>query len=48
VPWGWPERRVRWYAAALLVSSQAYKCVKRLVPERAEAILGAAEAWFPA
>jgi hypothetical protein len=48
VPWGWPEARVRWYTAALLVSSQAYKCVKRLVPDRAEAIVAAAEAWLPA
>jgi hypothetical protein len=48
VPWGWPEARVRWYTAALLVSSQAYKCVKRMVPGRVEAILGAAEGWFPA
>jgi aminoglycoside phosphotransferase (APT) family kinase protein len=48
VPWGWPETRVRWYTAALLVSSQAYKCVKRMVPERVEAILAAAAAWFPA
>lgn len=48
VPWGWPARRVRWYTSALLLSSQAYKCVKRMVPERVEAILGAAETWFPA
>lgn len=48
VPWGWPARRVAWYTSALLVSSQAYKCVKRMVPERAEAILRAAETWFPA
>jgi len=43
VPWGWPEERVRWYTAALLLSSQAYKCVKRMVPDRVEAILAAAE-----
>lgn len=48
VPWGWPEDRVRWYTAALLVSSQAYKCVKRMVPDRVEAILAAAELWAPA
>jgi aminoglycoside phosphotransferase (APT) family kinase protein len=48
VPWGWADARVRWYTAALLVSSQAYKCVKRMVPDRVEAILGAAERWFPA
>jgi len=47
VPWEWPEARVRWYTSALLLSSQAYKCVKRLVPDRVGAILGAAEAWFP-
>jgi hypothetical protein len=47
VPWGWPEKRVRWYTSALLLSSQAYKCVKRLVPGRVEAILGAAESWCP-
>ncbi len=48
VPWGWPDRRVRWYTSALLLSSQAYKCVKRMAPERVDAILTAAEAWFPA
>jgi aminoglycoside phosphotransferase (APT) family kinase protein len=48
VPWGWAEDRVRWYTAALLVSSQAYKCVKRMVPDRVEAILAAAELWAPA
>jgi aminoglycoside phosphotransferase (APT) family kinase protein len=47
VPWGWPDERVRWYTAALLLSSQAYKCVKRMVPERVDAILRCAEAWFP-
>jgi hypothetical protein len=47
VPWGWPADRVRWYTAALLVSSQAYKCVKRMVPDRVEAILACAEAWLP-
>jgi aminoglycoside phosphotransferase (APT) family kinase protein len=46
-PWGWAERRVRWYTAALLLSSQAYKCVKRMAPERVAAILACAEAWFP-
>lgn len=48
VPWGWPATRVQWYTAALLLSSQAYKCVKRMAPERVGAILNAAEAWFPA
>lgn len=48
VPWGWPATRVHWYTAALLLSSQAYKCVKRIAPERVGAILSAAEAWFPA
>jgi hypothetical protein len=48
VPWGWADRRVRWYTAALLLSSQAYKCVKRMVPDRVETILSSAEAWFPA
>jgi hypothetical protein len=48
VPWGWPEMRVRWYTAALLLSSQGYKCVKRMVPDRVETILAAAESWFPA
>ena len=48
VPWGWAAERVRWYAAALLVSSQAYKCVKRMAPERVEAILAAAESLLPA
>jgi len=48
VPWGWPAARVHWYTAALLLSSQAYKCVKRMAPERVGAILSAAEAWFPA
>lgn len=48
VGWGWPEARVRWYTAALLLSSQAYKCVKRMVPDRVAAILDGAEAWFPA
>ena len=47
VPWPWPEARVRWYTSALLLSSQAYKCVKRMVPDRVEAILRAAEDWFP-
>jgi hypothetical protein len=47
VSWDWPEQRVRWYTAALLLSSQAYKCVKRMVPGRVEAILAAAESWFP-
>lgn len=47
VPWGWPDARVRWYTSALLLSSQAYKCVKRLSPERLSAILTAAEEWFP-
>jgi hypothetical protein len=47
VAWGWPEMRVRWYASALLVSSQAYKCVKRMVPGRVDAILRLAEQWFP-
>jgi hypothetical protein len=47
VPWGWQAVRVHWYTAALLLSSQAYKCVKRMAPERVGAILGAAEAWFP-
>lgn len=46
-PWGWPESRVRWYTSALLLSSQAYKCVKRMVPARVDAILSAAETWFP-
>jgi aminoglycoside phosphotransferase (APT) family kinase protein len=46
-PWGWADRRVRWYTAALLLSSQAYKCVKRMAPERVAAILTSAEAWFP-
>lgn len=48
VPWGWVEQRVRWYTAALLVSSQAYKCVKRMAPARVEAILAAAESFLPA
>jgi len=47
VPWGWPDARVRWYTSALLLSSQAYKCVKRLSPSRLLAILAAAEEWFP-
>jgi hypothetical protein len=47
VPWEWPEIRVRWYTSALLVSSQAYKCVKRMVPGRVDAILRLAEEWFP-
>ena len=47
VPWGWPSARVHWYTSALLLSSQAYKCVKRMVPDRVEAILCAAESWFP-
>jgi hypothetical protein len=47
VPWGWPDERVRWYTAALLISSQAYKCVKRMVPERVDAILRCADTWFP-
>jgi len=47
VPWGYAEARVRWYTAALLVSSQAYKCVKRMVPDRVETILGEAESWLP-
>lgn len=47
VPWGWPDARVRWYTSALLLSSQAYKCVKRLSPERLLAIVAAAEEWFP-
>jgi Phosphotransferase enzyme family len=47
IAWNWPEQRVRWYTAALLLSSQAYKCVKRMVPDRVEAIVTAAESWFP-
>jgi hypothetical protein len=48
VPWGWQARRVHWYTAALHGSSQAYKCVKRMAPARVDAILDAAETWFPA